>query len=79
MTVFEEAMAEFNAAFERAVASGRRNMNAMSLATVNAAGAPQGKPYALEPPRVKRRSPFAGFRRAKVWTLNVSATAGRVR
>ena len=48
MSVYSEAIAEFKAAFERAGASGRRNMNAMSLATVNGAGAPSNRTVLLK-------------------------------
>ncbi|MCB1745212.1 MAG: pyridoxamine 5'-phosphate oxidase [Gammaproteobacteria bacterium] len=40
MSISSEHMSAFNAAFERAKASGRRNMNAMSLATVDTQGRP---------------------------------------
>jgi pyridoxamine 5'-phosphate oxidase len=38
--IFQEGWSAVRAAYERALASGKRNMNAMSLATVDAAGAP---------------------------------------
>ena len=40
MNIYAEGMACVNAAYARALATGARNMNAMSLATVNASGAP---------------------------------------
>lgn len=40
MSIYEEAIAGIVNSYERARASGRRNMNAMSLATVNADGLP---------------------------------------
>ena len=40
MSAYEQGIAAIKAAFERALASGRRNMNAMSLATVDENGAP---------------------------------------
>ena len=47
MDVYAEAIAALNATLERAEASGRRNMNAMTLATVNRAGRPSTRTVLL--------------------------------
>ncbi|NKC15060.1 MAG: pyridoxamine 5'-phosphate oxidase [Gammaproteobacteria bacterium] len=48
MPVYEEGMAAFGAAYERALATGKRNMNAMSLATVNKTGQPSARMVLLK-------------------------------
>jgi pyridoxamine 5'-phosphate oxidase len=48
MTIYAEGIAAVRAAYERALATGRRNMNAMSLATVNADGAPSVRTVLLK-------------------------------
>lgn len=48
MDPYEEALARFGDALKRATDSGRRNMNAMTLATVNASGRPSTRTVLLK-------------------------------
>jgi pyridoxamine 5'-phosphate oxidase len=48
MDVYAEAIAALNSTLVKAIESGRRNMNAMTLATVNAAGRPSTRTVLLK-------------------------------